>query len=435
MGLAASAAGCSSTALQSNSENAGYPNVVLIVSDDQGWQDIGYNGSEIRTPNLDALAGEGVILDQFHTFPVCSPTRAALMTGRNPNNFGVSSAFLQNDRGVPLDQHFMPETFQEKDYQTWMFGKWHLGDLDEQSLPNARGFDYFYGTTLSANDYFTHESWRFGNHDWFRNGEEVHEEGYTTTLLTDDAIRKIEERDPERPFFLYLAYVAPHAPLQAPEDAIQAYADEIEDENRRTFAAMVDVMDASIGRLVETLEQQGLRENTLIVFMSDNGGQETRFAGNNGPLRDQKGTPFEGGVRTPAFFNWPGILSAGGKSEQFVHAFDVFPTIASATGVDLDSDLPVDGLDLWSVLKDDLPEVERGPIAQVSMGNSGAVWSGDFKLVRWQDKYMLFNMREDPYEENDLSEQYPELVVELKNELEIIGENIPERPRRRPNMQ
>lgn len=385
------------------------PNVLLIVSDDQGFNDVGYNGSSIKTANIDGLAAGGLILDQFHTFPVCSPTRAALMTGRNPNNFGMWEAVFNEEGGPPLDEHFMPESFQAAGYQTWMMGKWHLGNDQEASLPNARGFDYAYGTHISANNYFTHQSMRYKVHDWFRNGEEVKEEGYTTYLLTDDAIDKIKTRDQDRPFFLYLPYVAPHTPLQAPEDIMALYAGE-EDKKRQTYSAMVHAMDDSIGRVIATLEEEGLREDTLVIFLSDNGGNERRGGADNGALRGAKGTPWQGGIRTPALINWPGKIEPGTVSDTFLHAIDLFPTIASAIGLEPQNEKPLDGLDMWSHLADGEAAPDRSMLAQVSF-SGGSVWDGDWKLVRTEyneftklePAVFLYNLAQDPSETTDVS--------------------------------
>lgn len=401
------------------------PNVIVILSDDQGFGDVGYNGSEFPTPNLDELANEGVILDQFHTFPVCSPTRAALMTGRNPNRFGISGALMMGAEGPPLNEHFMPESFREAGYQTWMFGKWHLGDADESRLPNARGFDYFYGSRLSAANYFEHTSWRFEVHDWFRNLDEVHEEGYSTYLIGDDVVRKVRERDPERPFFMYLAHPAPHVPLEAPQDLIDKYA-HINDENRRVYAAMVDAMDETIGKLVSVLEEEGIRDNTLIVFGSDNGGLEARGGGaDNGQLRGQKGQNFQGGTRTPALVNWPGVVPSGQVSQQFVHAYDLFPTLAAAVGVETQNEKPLDGRNLWAQITGEKPVSNDTAVSQVFNGRSGTVWHEGWKLIEQQGETLLFNLSEDPNEENNLAASNPEKVEELKTHLKEMTAYFP----------
>ena len=390
-----------------------HPNVIIIVSDDQGFGDIGYNGSEFETPNLDALAAAGVVLDQFHVFPTCSPTRAALLTGRNPNRFGTSNAIQKGEPGPPLDEHFMPESFRAAGYQTWIVGKWHLGESDASYLPNSRGFDYFYGSRISAVNYFDHTSWRYKTHDWFRNGEEVHEQGYTTDLIAEDAIVKIKQRDSKRPFLLFLAYGATHVPLQAPEALINKYAVSISDEKRRIYAAMVDAMDASIGKLIGVLEQENIRDHTLIVFISDNGGLEGRGGANNGSLRGGKGSPFEGGTRVPAFVNWPGGVPEGITSGQFVHAFDLFPTIAEAVNVKPQNKHAFDGKSLWHQLLGEQADLKPLGIAQVSMGG-GSVWHEDWKLVENGDELLLFNISKDPNEETNLAARHQDRVSHLQ---------------------
>jgi arylsulfatase A-like enzyme len=247
------------------------PHVVFILADDLGWKDVGFHGSDILTPNLDALAQAGARLEQFYTQPMCTPTRAAFMTGRYPMRYGLQTAVIPSagKYGLALDEWLLPQTLKEAGYATAIVGKWHLGHADETFWPHNRGFDYAYGPLIGEIDHFAHES--HGVVDWFRNGEKVEEAGYDTTLFGADAVRLIGEHDPQTPLFLYLAFTAPHTPYQAPEDVLARYPG-IEDPQRRAYAGMISAMDDEIGKVVAALEARGMREETLIFFMSDNGG-------------------------------------------------------------------------------------------------------------------------------------------------------------------
>ena len=248
------------------------PNVVIFLADDLGTSDVHYRGGEIDTPNIDQLAKEGLRLERFYVMPVCSPTRSGLMTGRSPMRLGVIYTVIRpwETYGVPVDEHFMPQSFQAAGYQTAMTGKWHLGHAKKAFLPNQRGFDHSYGHVNGALDYFEH--YRDGGLDWHRDGKGLKEKGYTTDLVAAEASRLIRTRNKSKPLFLYVPFNAPHAPLQAPPELLEKYAKRIAEPKRRTFAAMVDSMDSAIGRIRKTLVDEGMAANTLILFFSDNGG-------------------------------------------------------------------------------------------------------------------------------------------------------------------
>jgi arylsulfatase A-like enzyme len=246
------------------------PNIVVIVADDLGWKDVGFNGSEINTPHLDALAAGGVTLTDFYVQPTCSPTRAALMTGQSPLRHGIDFAIGKNSEGsLPLSLTILPQYLAEAGYQSVMVGKWHLGHATTAMLPMARGFEQVYGHYTGGVGYWDHV--HGGGLDWHRNGKTLREEGYATHLQGDEAVRLIRERDRQRPLFLYTAFSAPHLPNEAPAERIADYAD-ITDEKRRVHAAMVDELDRAIGRIVATLEEEQMLDNTLLWFFSDNGG-------------------------------------------------------------------------------------------------------------------------------------------------------------------
>ena len=267
-------------------------NVIIFLVDDLGWADISLRGAPIDTPAIDSLFEEGLTLDRFYTTPICSPTRAALMTGRDPLRLGISYSVVMPwmNNGVHPDEHFMPESFKAAGYQTAMVGKWHLGHSQEIFHPNARGFDDFYGHMHTEVGYFPPFA-NQGGIDFQRNGKTIKDEGYETFLLADEASRWIKSRDKDKPFFLYMPFIAPHTPLEAPDDLVQKYKD-LEDTRELTrsvaidrtrtlggflpsarpiYAAVVDALDQAIGQVLDTLENEGIEEETIVLFSSDNG--------------------------------------------------------------------------------------------------------------------------------------------------------------------
>ncbi|WP_245749417.1 arylsulfatase B [Gemmobacter aquatilis] len=413
------------------------PNIVYIISDDQGWKDVGYHGSDILTPNIDRLAAEGARLAQFYAQPMCTPTRAALMTGRYPLRYGLQLGVIPSggSYGLSTDEYILPQAMKDAGYRTAMVGKWHLGHGDTKYWPRARGFDSFYGALVGEIDHYEHAS--HGIKDWYRNEELIDEEGFDNTLFGQEATRVIEAHEGDHPLFLYLAFTAPHTPFQAPEEYLARYS-HIEDEQRRTYSAMISVMDDEIGRLVATLEAKGMRENTLIVFQSDNGGvKSATFAGesavvgqlpaDNGPFRDGKGTTYEGGTRVAALMNWPGRIQAS-EVTGMMHVVDMLPTLASAAGASLAQSKPLDGIDMWATISQGGQTPRTSMIYNVDPGN-GTIRDGDMKLV-WNaslpPRVELFNLATDPNETTNLAEQMPEVVERLKAEVtRIAGEMAP----------
>jgi arylsulfatase A-like enzyme len=411
------------------------PNIVYILADDLGWKDVGFHGSDIKTPNLDQLAQTGVQLERNYTHPWCTPSRAALMTGRYPLRYGLQTLVIPSagTYGLATDEWLLPQALKEVGYKTALVGKWHLGHADHQYWPLQRGFDYHYGAILGEIDYFTHSA--HGVVDWYRNNELVNEEGYVTTLLGQDAVKLIDEHDAETPLFLYLAFTAPHAPYQAPEEALEQYAN-ISDPNRRAYAAMITVMDEQIGQVVEALERRGMRDNTLIVFQSDNGGPRSAavtgevdtsggtIPADNGIFRDGKGSLYEGGTRVVALANWPGQIEPGSVSDQPMHLVDWFPTFAGLAGASSDPTKPLDGLDIWPALADG-ENVDRDALGFDVEPIRAAVHEGDWKLV-WKvvlpSQVELFNLAQDPSEETNLADQYPRMVNRLKQRVETMAD-------------
>ena len=410
------------------------PNIVILVADDLGWADVGYRGSDIETPNLDRLAQEGVRLERFYTLPICTPTRAALMTGRDPMKLGAAYAGFQpwDNGGVSPAEHFMPESFKAAGYQTAMIGKWHLGRSIEQHTPQARGFDHFVGhlnTQIDYNDFTV-----AGGYDLQENGASIQREGvYATDLHGDEAVRYLTQlRDPEKPFFLYVPFLAPHSPMQAPKALEDKYPHR---PNRplpaKTYAAMVDSLDQAIGHILDALEAEGVADNTIVLFFSDNGGIEA-FGASNKPLRGGKLTAFEGGVRVNALMRWPAAIEGGAEFNDIISVMDVFPTLAKAAGVTSQAEKPMDGQDRWPALSSGEGQIaaRQGPLF---FGSNSPIYNrfhvgvidGDWKLVQIIDhknaettvENFLFHLAEDLNEQNNLAEKYPERLTDLAKKI------------------
>ena len=388
------------------------PNIVFMVADDLGWNDVGYNGSEIRTPNVDSIAHEGIVLDRYYTYPLCSPTRVAIMTGRSAIRQGIDSPIGPNG-GMPLDEHLLPETLRASGYQTFQVGKWHLGMERIASHPYRRGFDHSYGHLGPSIDYFTH-IWS-GGLDWHRNGEIVREEGYSTELIADEAVSLIRKRDKSRPMFLYVAFNAPHAPQQAPDSYLDRFP-EITNQSRRVYAAMVSALDDGVGRILQAVDAQGIAAETLVVWTSDNGGSP-RVGASNEPFRGGKSGVFEGGIRVPGVARWPGVLESGSKLDQQITAHDWFQTLTSAAGVERHNVKPLDGVDMWPALKDGTL-VERGEVV-IGVDGNYAIFRDGWKFVEstprggTRSTTHLYRILDDPYEEHDLIEVQPERAADL----------------------
>lgn len=388
------------------------PNIVFILADDLGWNDVSYHGSEIRTPHIDSLAEQGLELDRYYAFPLCSPTRAALMTGRSPLRLGVDVP-VEASGGLPLDEHLLPETLRAAGYQTFFAGKWHLGLERVDSHPYRRGFDRTYGHLGPSVDYFS-RVWE-GGLDWHRDGAVLREDGYTTDLIAEESVRYIKERDQTAPMFLYVSFNAPHTPLQAPEEYLNRNA-HVEDPHRRMYAAMVTALDDGVGEILAALEAEGIAQDTLLIWASDNGAGRN-VGGSNLPLRGGKGNVFEGGIRVPAVVRWAGALPAGERFDQMITALDWFPTLASAAGIETGNQRPFDGLDMWRALRDG-EQVDRGTLLIGATGNF-AVFRDGWKYVKstlrrtGETQTFLFRIDDDPLEERNLSDAESEMAQDL----------------------
>ncbi len=415
-----------------NETNRPTPNIILIVADDAGWNDVGYHGSEISTPNIDELVKNSVELDQFYVYPTCSPTRASLLTGRYASRFGISGPIAMKSKQVlPKDIVTLPGLLRENGYSTAITGKWHLG-LRPENGPRQYGFEYTYGFLHGQIDQYTH-LYKNGDQSWHRNDHFVKEEGHATDLITNEAIKYLKQlRDRSKPFFLYVPFSVPHYPLQEEEKWIRQY-NSIKNESRRIFAASVTHMDNSVGQLIQVLEDENLRDKTLLIFLSDNGAQKSwgptfeyemkhgpyDQLGNNRPLRDWKGRLYEGGIRVPAFFNWPGKLNPR-KEHQLIHVSDIFPTIASLTSATVTPEMKLDGDDIWQTLAYGKKTPERSLYLRTSKqlilrrGNWKLVYTGESLSAGSRE---LFNLGDDPYEKNNLAAKKPSVVKYLVNEL------------------
>lgn len=413
--------------LCSGAVHARQPNVVILLADDLGWADVGYHGGEIETPSIDRLAREGVRLEHFYSAPICSPTRAALMTGRDPLKLGIAYDQIHPwyNAGLAPKSLTIAELFRRDGYRTGLIGKWHLGHTYAHQTPNAQGFDHFWGHLHTNTDFFEHV--RESGHDLQENGKSVKEpDTYLTHLEAREAVRFIVERDRSKPFLLYVPFTAPHSPMQAPETTIEKYASLPRTDYRRTYAAMVDEMDQAIGRILDTLDEEGIADDTIVLFFSDNGGSNI-FGGTNTPLRGQKGQTFEGGIRVPAVLRWPSRLEAGSVMDQRMAVTDVMPTLARAASVRLPTTADLDGENMWPALHRDQKVPRRralGFVSEIPIPGliHTAIFDGRWKLVQViQERQtetlvrnFLFDIEADPNETNDLSQRYGAVLQRMQ---------------------
>jgi arylsulfatase A-like enzyme len=385
-----------------------YPNVVLIITDDQGWGDLGINGNtNIETPNIDKLAKTGVTFDRFYVCPVCSPTRAELLTGRFHVRGGVHDTSSGGER-LDTDETIIAEFFKKAGYATAAYGKWHNG-MQPPYHPNARGFDDYYG--------FCSGHWgNYFNPMLEHNGETGKGRGFTVDDFTNHGIQFINENR-DRPFFLYLAFNTPHSPMQVPDLWWDKYKNrelqkihrdpEKEDINfTRAALAMCENIDWNAGRIVEAIEQSGLSRNTLFVYLSDNGPNSWRW---NGGMKGRKGSTDEGGVRVPMIMKWEGTLAPGSSVSQIAGVTDLLPTLADLTGIEFDPPKPLDGVSLKPLLLEDDPEWNDRFIFSYWAGKT-SVRSQKFRL---DAEGQLFDMESDPEQRTNVSAVYPEIAEQM----------------------
>jgi len=421
--LAAIAAGAPTGRLraQATTTASARPNIVLILTDDVGYGDIGSYGSrDIRTPNIDRLARGGVRLTDFYASPQCTPTRAALISGRYQQRVSLeralSTAGPSLQTGLPANGNTLPRLLKDAGYRTGLVGKWHLGYLPEYS-PNTHGFDYFYGFLAGYIDFYTHTRGIDGLHDLHENGVPVSDTGYMTDLITSRAVRFIEN-NAAQPFFLEVAYNAAHWPFQRPGHPTRAAnngrfqgPDDSIPATRADYIAMLEHADGGIGTIMATLKKRGLDKNTLVIFTNDNGGE---WLSNNAPLFHRKDTLWEGGIRVPAIFWWPSVLPAGRTATTPGITMDLTATVLTAARTAVPSNF--EGRDLVPMLAGRSTLSERPLFWRIDTRDrqQRAVRRGRWKLLVDGDDQLLFDLPNDIGERRDVAASYPAVVRELQ---------------------
>ena len=396
------------------------PNIILIMADDLGYEGIGcYDNKILKTPHLDEMAENGVLFTDFHANgSVCTPTRAALLTGRYQQRVGLEGVIYARGetRQVGLDtmEYTLAKALKTAGYATGIMGKWHLG-YRKAFNPIYYGFDEFYGYVSGNVDFHTHFD-NSGVYDWWHNLDTIQEKGYVTDLITEHSINFIK-KNKDRPFFLYVPHEAPHVPFQGRNDPGYRYADNeftyygpVKDRDR-AYIEMVEVMDEGIGKIIQTLEALNLEENTLVVFISDNGGESF---GHNGVLNGDKGSLLEGGHRVPAIAQWKGKIQKG-ISQETVMSFDWMPTFMALANVNLPDNLVIDGIDLSDHLfhKDTLPQ--RNLFWKYR--KEKVIRQNQYKLLINEKEHFLYDLDKDLSEQNNIADSYPELMEQLKEKL------------------
>ena len=391
------------------------PNIIIILTDDQGYKDVGFNGSkDIKTPHIDRIAKNGVVFSNgYVSYAVCGPSRAGLITGRYQDRFGFSRnpLFAPKDstQGLPVSEENLAEALKRGGYTSMAVGKWHLG-AHPTLRPLQRGFDQFFGFLTGGHKYFPENwtkqdisevtaQWDAYNTKLLKNNKRIEETEYLTDALSREAVTFIKENK-KKPFFLYLAYNAPHTPLQATEKYL-ARNTHIKDKKRRTYAAMISAVDDGVGSVLDELTKQNINENTIVFFLSDNGGPETKNSSNNGPLRDGKGSMHEGGIRVPFAVQWPGVIPAGNIYENPVISLDIFATAIAQTSITPKNSL--DGKDLIKHLTNpNLPGPHQTLFWRNYDKQTFAIRKDTYKYVQdGTDKIGLYDLSK------DIAEQYP----------------------------
>jgi len=428
----------------SDSRDVQQPNIVLIMADDLGYRDVGcYGCNDIHTPAMDNLASEGVKFTTFYAnAPECTPTRTALLTGRYQHRVGGLECALgignvgryddavrlrqSNALGLPVQETTIARMLKDAGYATAICGKWHLG-YEPKFFPLRHGFDFWFGPVGGAVDYFHHCEYT-GQPALYLNDKPIKREGYLTDLITDEAVKFIERRK-DSPFFLYVAYNAPHAPYQGPDDKKPEPVPQTDYNkgSRATYAAMVERMDEGIGKILKTLEQKKVADNTLVIFMSDNGANKT---GDNLPFSGYKGNLFEGGIRVPCIVKWPGVFSKGMVSNQPCMTMDFSRSIVRAAGARPRENRTFDGIDILEAIENNQPVQKRTLFWRARRGERTrkAVRDGSLKYILSQEgdnfEEYLFDLERDPAEKNNLISRRQEDVQKLKTLLKNWEEQV-----------
>lgn len=413
------------------------PNIVFIIADDLGWADVALHGGSAPTPQLDKLAKEGLELTHHYVAPVCSPTRTGLMTGRCWSRFGVTTP--QNERALRWDTTTLPKALKAVGYQTCLTGKWHLGSSPEWG-PNHFGFDHSYGSLAGGVGPWDHH-YKKGAHmeTWHRDEKLLKEEGHVTDLITKEACEWLATRQKDAPFFLYVPFTAVHLPIKEPQEWLAKVPAGITGDVARHYAACVMHLDDAVGQIIATLEKHGQRENTLLVFTSDNGGSTAEnngqayppdgyapgpLPGNNAPLRDEKGSVYEGGTRVACIASWPGKLKAG-KHDAPVQIIDWMPTFCALAGFKADKDLKWDGVNLWPQLAEGAAPPARTLYTVAPGFKSRSLRCDPWKLVvhgvEEKAKYELYDILADPNEKTNVAAQKPDELAAMKERLRVVA--------------
>lgn len=413
------------------SQSAQKPNIIVILVDDMGYADVGFNGcKDIPTPNIDRIASNGVkFINGYVTFSVCGPSRAGLLTGRYPQRFGYerNPQYRPNDpnMGLPKEEKTLAEALKQVGYTSGIVGKWHQG-ADISNHPLNRGFNEFYGHLGGGHKYFPEDltikdSYAVDNDEgmsyktWImRNHEPIQTKKYLTDEFSDEAVRFVERHQKE-PFFLYLAYNAPHSPLQATQEYLDRFPN-IKDEKRKTYSAMVSAVDDGVGRLLDRLESLNLDKNTLVYFLSDNGGPEKDNSSNNGVLREGKSSIYEGGFRVPFAMQWKGTVKPS-VYDNPISSLDIFATIAALSKTPIKADCPLDGVNMIPYITGKNKGLPHETIYLRKFDEKGySVRHKDLKLVLKKDGIpQLYDLKKDIGEQNDIAKQFPDEVKKLED--------------------
>ena len=415
------------------------PNILFILADDLGWGDVSYHGSDIRTPAIDRLAESGIQLEQHYVCPMCTPTRVSFLTGRYPGRFGRRATTPSNPPVLPDNYETLATSLRNNGYDTGLFGKWHLGS-SPQFGPNHFGFNTSYGSLAGGVDPYNHHYKRGEfSQTWHRNCQLIKQSGHVTDLITDEAIKWLVGR--EKPWFCYVPFTAVHVPIKAPQKWLDQYQfstyddDPLKDQSFKRYAAYTSQMDSAVGRLIEVLECLNQRDNTIIIFSSDNGAissarlhssdqypgwqEEQPKLGSNKPFRGQKAQLYEGGIRTPTIINWRGKLSPS-VCLQPLHIADWMPTLTNLADCKLNHDPKWDGVDIWPVIAEG-EKVDNRVLFWNFKGTQFCLRQGNWKLITTDDMSasdsQLYHIESDPYETTDLSLGRPEIVKQLLDQV------------------
>ena len=406
------------------------PNIVYILADDLGWQDVGFHQGAARTPHLDHLAANGATLNDFYAQPFSSQTRAAMLTGRYPMRYGLQTLSItaKSDYGLPADERTFAEALKESGYQTAFVGTWLLGHASKDFWPRRHGFERFYGTLAGLAEPVLRKD---AKADWYRDERAIRESGYVTDLLAAEASTIIEKHDAKSPLLLVVAFDTPAKYWGAPKALIDSYKD-VDDDARRSYLAAVTALDSAIGRIVGALDKKGMLENTLIVFHSDNGGAvPMRFAtgdgdirslvSDNGVFREGKGSLYEGGVRVVALAHWPARIKPKTVITQPIHVTDMYPMLLGIGEASLDQQKTPDGVDALPIIADKQLTTRKNKEILLNVEDfHGAIRIGEWKLIvhtALPGKVELFQIANDPEEADNQAAKYPERVAEMMQRL------------------